>query len=145
MIAFEGVTKRYGDDTNSFTALDGIDMTVDRGAIAGIIGRSGAGKSTLIRLVNGLEKASSGRVIVDGTEVGGLSETGLRGLRREVGMIFQHFNLLSSRTAFDNVALPLEIAGLDTAAIKAKVLPLLELVGLDDKATRYPSELNFGA
>ncbi len=144
MITFESVIKRYGSDANAFTALDGIDMTVGRGAITGIIGRSGAGKSTLIRLVNGLEKATSGRVVVDGTEVGALNDAGLRGLRREVGMIFQHFNLLSSRTAYDNVALPLEIAGFDRAAIKAKVAPLLELVGLDDKATRYPSELSGG-
>ncbi|WPE21421.1 methionine ABC transporter ATP-binding protein [Shinella zoogloeoides] len=144
MVTFEGVTKRYGTAADAFLALDGVDMTVGRGAITGIIGRSGAGKSTLIRLVNGLEKATSGRVVVDGTEVGGLNDAGLRGLRREVGMIFQHFNLLSSRTAFDNVALPLEIAGLDRAAIRAKVGPLLDLVGLGDKAERYPSELSGG-
>lgn len=144
MVAFEGVTKRFGNGANSFTALDGIDLKVGRGAITGIIGRSGAGKSTLIRLVNGLEKASSGRVAVDGTEVGGLDEAGLRSLRREVGMIFQHFNLLSSRTAFDNVALPLEIAGLERAQIRDKVLPLLDLVGLTDKAQRYPAELSGG-
>ncbi|WP_119256776.1 methionine ABC transporter ATP-binding protein [Shinella zoogloeoides] len=144
MVTFEGLTKRYGTAADAFLALDGVDMTVGRGAITGIIGRSGAGKSTLIRLVNGLEKASSGRVVVDGTEVGGLNDAGLRGLRREVGMIFQHFNLLSSRTAFDNVALPLEIAGLDRAAIRAKVGPLLDLVGLGDKAERYPSELSGG-
>lgn len=144
MVTFEGVTKRYGDDANPFVALDGVDMTVGRGAITGIIGRSGAGKSTLIRLVNGLEKASDGRVVVDGTEVGQLSETGLRGLRREVGMIFQHFNLLSSRTAFENIALPLEIAGFDPATIRAKVVPLLDLVGLGDKAASYPSELSGG-
>ncbi|WP_409529998.1 methionine ABC transporter ATP-binding protein [Shinella zoogloeoides] len=144
MVTFEGVTKRYGGAADAFLALDGVDMTVGRGAITGIIGRSGAGKSTLIRLVNGLEKATSGRVVVDGTDVGGLNDAGLRGLRREVGMIFQHFNLLSSRTAFDNVALPLEIAGLDRAAIRAKVGPLLDLVGLGDKAERYPSELSGG-
>ncbi len=146
MVAFEAVTKRFGDagDQNQFTALDGVDLSVARGAITGIIGRSGAGKSTLIRLVNGLEKATSGRVVVDGVEVGGLSETGLRDLRREIGMIFQHFNLLSSRTAFDNVALPLEIAGLDRAAIRAKVAPLLDLVGLGDKSDRYPAELSGG-
>ena len=139
MVLFQGVTKRFGDDANAFVALDGVDLSVGRGAITGIIGRSGAGKSTLIRLVNGLEKASSGQVVVDGTEVGGLDEAALRGLRRQVGMIFQHFNLLSSRTAFDNIALPLEIAGLDRAAIRAKVGPLLDLVGLGDKAGRYPS------
>lgn len=144
MVTFEGVTKRYGGAADAFLALDGVDMTVGRGAITGIIGRSGAGKSTLIRLVNGLEKATSGRVVVDDTDVGGLNDAGLRGLRREVGMIFQHFNLLSSRTAFDNVALPLEIAGLDRAAIRAKVGPLLDLVGLGDKAKRYPSELSGG-
>jgi len=146
MVSFEKVVKRFGGASGQpeFTALDGIDFSVARGSIAGIIGRSGAGKSTLIRLVNGLEKATSGTVVVDGVEVGGLSEDGLRSLRRQVGMIFQHFNLLSSRTAIDNVALPLEIAGVDKAAIKAKVGPLLDLVGLGDKARRYPSELSGG-
>jgi D-methionine transport system ATP-binding protein len=146
MVSFEKAVKRFGGVSGQpeFTALDGIDFSVARGSIAGIIGRSGAGKSTLIRLVNGLEKATSGKVVVDGVEVGGLSEDGLRSLRRQVGMIFQHFNLLSSRTAFDNVALPLEIAGVDKAAIKAKVGPLLDLVGLGDKAGRYPSELSGG-
>lgn len=144
MVTFERVTKRFGNDEKSFVALDNVDLVVGRGEITGIIGRSGAGKSTLIRLVNGLEKVTSGRVVVDGTDVGGLGETGLRSLRREIGMIFQHFNLLSSRSAFDNVALPLEIAGLDRAAIKAKVGPLLELVGLADRASHYPSELSGG-
>ncbi len=146
MVAFEAATKRFGgaDDKSQFTALDGIDLSVARGAITGIIGRSGAGKSTLIRLVNGLEKATSGRVVVDGVEVGGLSENGLRDLRRQVGMIFQHFNLLSSRTAFENVALPLEIAGLSATAIRDKVVPLIDLVGLGDKSDRYPAELSGG-
>lgn len=146
MVAFEAVTKRFGgaDDKSQFTALDGIDLSVARGAITGIIGRSGAGKSTLIRLVNGLEKATSGRVVVDGVEVGALSETGLRDLRRQVGMIFQHFNLLSSRTAFENVALPLEIAGLSAREIRDKVAPLIDLVGLGDKSDRYPAELSGG-
>jgi D-methionine transport system ATP-binding protein len=146
MVSFEGVIKRFGGTGGqpAFTALDGIDYSVSKGAIAGIIGRSGAGKSTLIRLVNGLEKATAGRVIVDDVEVGGLSETRLRDLRRQVGMIFQHFNLLTSRTAFENVALPLEIAGVDSRTIKAKVGPLLDLVGLGDKAGRYPSELSGG-
>ncbi len=146
MVAFEAVTKRFGGagDKSQFTALDGIDLSVARGAITGIIGRSGAGKSTLIRLVNGLEKATSGRVVVDGVEVGALSETGLRDLRRQVGMIFQHFNLLSSRTAFENVALPLEIAGLSAKEIRDKVAPLIDLVGLGDKSDRYPAELSGG-
>lgn len=146
MVAFNNVTKRFPDrgGQGEFTALAGVDYTVPKGAITGIIGRSGAGKSTLIRLVNGLEQPSSGTVLVDGVDVTALSERGLRDLRREVGMIFQHFNLLSSRTVFDNVALPLEIAGLGSKAIRARVEPLLDLVGLTDKAKRYPAELSGG-
>ncbi|GAK68712.1 D-methionine ABC transporter ATP-binding protein [Agrobacterium rubi TR3 = NBRC 13261] len=146
MVAFQAVTKTFGDPARktSFTALAGVDYVVPRGSISGIIGRSGAGKSTLIRLVNGLERPSSGKVIVDGVDVGALDEAGLRTLRRSVGMIFQHFNLLSSRTAYDNVALPLEIAGVSSAEIKKKVGPLLDLVGLGDKANRYPAELSGG-
>lgn len=146
MVAFEAVTKRFGGAGGqpAFVALDGVDLTIAKGSITGIIGRSGAGKSTLIRLVNGLERVTSGQVFVDGIEVNNLSETGLRGLRRQVGMIFQHFNLLSSRTAFDNVALPLEIAGMNGKAIRDRVAPLLDLVGLGDKSARYPSELSGG-
>lgn len=146
MVAFEGVTKHFGGAGGQagFTALDGIDYTVPRGAITGIIGRSGAGKSTLIRLVNGLEVPSAGRVLVDGVDVCALDEAGLRTLRRSVGMIFQHFNLLSSRTVRDNIALPLEIAGFDKNAIDARVKPLIDLVGLSDKAGRYPAELSGG-
>ena len=95
----------------------------------------------MIRLVNGLEKPSSGRVLVDGVDVAGLDEKSLRAVRRSIGMIFQHFNLLSSRTAFDNIALPLEIAGVDRQSIEKHVTPLLELVGLSDKRDRYPAEL----
>lgn len=146
MVAFEGVTKHFGgaNGQTGFTALAGIDYSVPKGAISGIIGRSGAGKSTLIRLVNGLELPSTGKVLVDGVDVGALDEAGLRALRREVGMIFQHFNLLSSRTVHDNIALPLEIAGLDRQAIDRRVKPLMELVGLADKAGRYPAELSGG-
>jgi len=146
MVRFEAVGKTFGGTGShpAFTALTGVDYTVRRGAIAGIIGRSGAGKSTLIRLVNGLEVPSEGKVFVDGVDVAALDAAGLRGLRREVGMIFQHFNLLSSRTAYENVALPLEIAGISADAIRAKVLPLLDLVGLSDKAERYPAELSGG-
>ena len=145
-VVFESVSKRFAASgaNGAFTALDNVSLTVARGSITGIIGRSGAGKSTLIRLVNGLEKPSSGRVLVDGVDVGALDEAGLRSLRRSVGMIFQHFNLLSSRTVFGNVALPLEIAGMDRGAIEARVRPLLDLVGLADKHGRYPAELSGG-
>lgn len=146
MVSFEAVTKTFGGNGRepAFTALAGVDFVVPRGGISGIIGRSGAGKSTMIRLVNGLERPTSGKVVVDGVDVGPLDESGLRTLRRSVGMIFQHFNLLSSRTAYDNVALPLEISGASKDDIKRKVGPLLDLVGLGDKAKRYPAELSGG-
>lgn len=146
MVVFEAVTKTFGGSGSqpAFAALGGVDFTVPRGGISGIIGRSGAGKSTMIRLVNGLERPTSGKVVVDGVDVGALDEAGLRTLRRQVGMIFQHFNLLASRTAYDNVALPLEIAGVSKSEIKRKVGPLLDLVGLGDKAKRYPAELSGG-
>ena len=145
-IRFEGVSKTYAarGQGAAVDALTGIDLSVPEGSILGVIGRSGAGKSTLIRLVNGLERPTGGRVTVDGTEVSGLDERGLREVRRRVGMIFQHFNLLSSRTAYDNVALPLEIAGTPKGEIRKRVDPLLDLVGLADKRGRYPAELSGG-
>ncbi|NBN65101.1 ATP-binding cassette domain-containing protein [Microvirga tunisiensis] len=146
LVLFEGVTKRFpaAGGAGEVAALDGISLNVPKGQVTAIIGRSGAGKSTLIRLANGLEKPTSGRVVVDGIDVAGLSEGELRGIRREVGMVFQHFNLLASRTVFDNVALPLEIAGADRVAIGTRVSELLDLVGLADKRNRYPSELSGG-
>jgi D-methionine transport system ATP-binding protein len=146
IIAFAGVGKLYPARNSSaqVVALDGIDLQVPEGSIVGIIGRSGAGKSTLIRLINGLERPTSGRVLVAGTDVAALDERGLRQARRSIGMIFQHFNLLSSRTAFENIALPLEIAGVARKDIVAIVEPLLALVGLSDKRDRYPAELSGG-
>ncbi|MFG1480996.1 methionine ABC transporter ATP-binding protein [Xanthobacter sp. V4C-4] len=146
VIVFDKVEKTYAARRGQapVTALSDISLAVPEGVIVGVIGRSGAGKSTLIRLVNGLEKPSSGRVVVDGTDVAALPEQALRAERRSIGMIFQHFNLLARRTAYDNVALPLEIAGLGKGQIKARVEPLLELVGLADKRDRYPAELSGG-
>ena len=146
VVTFAGVEKvfRPRHDSPAVAALQGIDLDVMRGSILGVIGRSGAGKSTLIRLVNGLERPSAGRVTVDGTDITGLSERQLRTVRRRTGMIFQHFNLLSSRTVFDNIALPLEIAGTARAEIVRRVDPLIELVGLSDKRNRYPAELSGG-
>lgn len=145
-IRFEAVAKTFAARRSgpAVAALSDIDLSVAAGSILGVIGRSGAGKSTLIRLVNGLERPTSGRVVVDGTDVTGLDERGLRDVRRRVGMIFQHFNLLSSRTAYGNVALPLEVAGVPKAEIRRRIEPLLDLVGLADKRDRYPAELSGG-
>ncbi|WP_342727770.1 methionine ABC transporter ATP-binding protein [Bradyrhizobium sp. B097] len=146
MVRFEQVSKAYPAyrDKPSVQALKDIDFAIPRGSITGVIGRSGAGKSSLVRLINGLEKPSSGRVVVDGRDISGLSGRDLRLAQRSIGMIFQHFNLLSSRTAADNVALPLEIAGWSRRDIAVRVAELLELVGIADKYDRYPSELSGG-
>jgi len=146
MVRFERVSKAYPAyrDKPSVQALKDIDFAIPRGSITGVIGRSGAGKSSLVRLINGLEKPSTGRVVVDGRDISGLSGRDLRLAQRSIGMIFQHFNLLSSRTAADNVALPLEIAGWSRRDIAVRVAELLELVGIADKYDRYPSELSGG-
>nr|WP_280949383.1 methionine ABC transporter ATP-binding protein [Consotaella salsifontis] len=147
MVDFQSVTKRFpatGEGAGDFVALSDVDLSIRRGSITGIIGRSGAGKSTLVRLVNGLERPTSGRVVVDGTDVAALDEKGLRAIRRSVGMIFQHFNLLSARTAYGNVALPLEIAGVPAGEIRKRILPLLDLVGLSDRSSLYPAQLSGG-
>jgi D-methionine transport system ATP-binding protein len=146
LIRFEQVSKVYPipGGADPITALAGVDLTVQAGTIHGIIGRSGAGKSTLIRLINGLERPSSGRVFIGDVEVSRLTEREMRTVRSRVGMIFQHFNLLSSRSAADNVALPLELAGWKRGAIRERVAELLALVGLDAEAARYPAELSGG-
>ena len=115
-----------------------------RGEIFGIIGRSGAGKSTLLRTINMLERPGAGRVLIDGADVGQLDEDGLVALRRRIGMIFQHFNLLSAKTVAENVALPLRVAGVKPAAARVRVDALLDLVGLRDKADAYPAKLSGG-
>jgi D-methionine transport system ATP-binding protein len=146
MIRFESVSKTFPAYRGkpSVQALKGIDVAIARGSITGVIGRSGAGKSSLVRLINGLEKPSAGRVIVDGRDMSGLVGRELRLAQRSIGMIFQHFNLLSSRTAAANIALPLEIAGWPKSAIAARVSELLDLVDIADKRDRYPSELSGG-
>ncbi len=147
MVVFENITKEFPASSRggeAFKALVDVTYTVPRGTITGIIGRSGAGKSTLIRLVNGLEMPTNGRVLVDGVDVTKLKGAALRDLRRSIGMIFQHFNLLSSRTVFDNIAMPLEIAGLSSADIKARIDPLIDMVGLGDKLNHYPAQLSGG-
>lgn len=125
-------------------AIDSVSLSVMRGEILGIIGRSGAGKSTLIRCLNGLERPDSGSVQVEGVEITALDERRLQPVRRRIGMIFQHFNLLSAKTVEDNIALPLKIEGQPRAARKKRVAELLELVGLSDKAKNYPAQLSGG-
>ncbi|MBV9560062.1 MAG: methionine ABC transporter ATP-binding protein [Bradyrhizobium sp.] len=146
MVRFEGVAKAYPAYRGkpSVQALQDIDFAIPRGSITGVIGRSGAGKSSLVRLINGLEKPTAGRVVVDGRNISALSGRELRLAQRSIGMIFQHFNLLSSRTAADNIALPLEIAGWSKTDVAVRVSELLELVGITDKFDRYPSELSGG-
>ena len=146
MISIEGVSRIYPATNKSaaVAALKDVDIAIGAGEIYGVIGRSGAGKSTLLRAINGLERPTAGRVCVDGADISALDGEALRAARRKIGMIFQHFNLLSSRTTFDNVALPLEFAGLDKKAIRAHVESLLDLVGIVDKRDRYPVELSGG-
>ncbi len=143
-IAFRDVVKTWPHRGGAVAALDHVDLQVPRGGITGVIGRSGAGKSTLLRLVNGLERASSGQVEVLGRDVTAASGRGLRDLRRDVGMIFQHFNLLANRTVRGNVALPLEIAGTPRGRIGRRVDELIDLVGLGPLADRYPAQLSGG-
>lgn len=145
MIKLEQISQIYQTpDGEDFEALKNVSLEIKPGEIFGIIGRSGAGKSTLVRCINLLNRPTSGNIIVEGRNLVALSESELREVRRSIGMIFQHFNLLSSRTVFDNVALPLELAGVPRAEIEAKVSPLIDLVGLSEHAGKYPSQLSGG-
>ncbi|MBL0920092.1 MAG: methionine ABC transporter ATP-binding protein [Hydrogenophaga sp.] len=144
MIVLDGIHQTYRGSQGPVHALRGIDLRVPRGEVFGVIGRSGAGKSSLVRTINLLNRPTRGRVAVDGRELTTLNARGLREARRGIGMIFQHFNLLSSRTVYDNVALPLELEGLSNSAIRARVLPLLELVGLGALADRHPAQISGG-
>lgn len=144
MIELDNISKTYYRNQQPFLALDGVTLTVPKGRIFGVIGASGAGKSTLIRCVNLLERPTKGCVRVDGQVLTDLPAGELAIARQQIGMIFQHFNLLSSRTVFGNIAFPLEIAGFSRAAIRQRVDELLELVGLRDKAHEYPSRLSGG-
>ena len=125
-------------------ALDGIDLHLEPGRVHGIVGRSGAGKSTLIRCLTGLEKPSSGRVEVDGTDIAALEGKSLRAARRNIGMVFQHANLLDSRTAAQNIGHPLEIAGVPRVERERRVAELVDLVGLTGREHNYPAQLSGG-
>ena len=144
MIDLRGITQIYPGPQGPVEALRGIDLHITPGEVFGIIGRSGAGKSSLVRVINLLNRPTKGEVIVAGRDLTQLNDAQLRAARRDIGMVFQHFNLLSSRTVFDNAALPLELAGMDKAAIRERVNPLLELVGLSALADRYPSQISGG-
>jgi D-methionine transport system ATP-binding protein len=145
VIKLENVSKAYRVDGRDIPALAGVSLSIPTGTVFGIIGHSGAGKSTLIRLINLLERPTGGRIVLDGDDVTELSTAGLRGLRQQVGMIFQHFNLLGSKTIGDNIAFPLKIAGkLSKAEINQRVNELLALVGLTEHKNKYPAQLSGG-
>jgi len=142
MIVVEGVSKTYADGQPA--ALDNVSLHIADGSIFGIVGRSGAGKSTLLRCLNLLERPTSGRILMDGQDLTRLTDKALRQQRQRIGMIFQGFNLLHSRNVADNVAVPLEIAGLPKAERAVRVEELLALVGLSDKAAAFPAQLSGG-
>ncbi len=145
MIEIRDLTKSYPvKDGGTFTAIEHIDLTVEDGDIFGIIGMSGAGKSTLVRCINLLEQPTSGSIRIDGQEVTAIHGKELLALRRKIGMVFQKFNLLMQRTILDNVALPLEIAGVGKAERERRAQELLELVGLGDQSGKYPAQLSGG-
>jgi len=144
VIEFQNLHKPYAVEGRALTALHPLDLRIGAGEVFGIIGHSGAGKSTLIRLINRLEEPSGGRVLIDGQDATALDADGLRALRRQIGMIFQHFNLLSARTVAGNVAFPLELAGTPQAQIDARVAELLQVVGLEAHAAKYPAQLSGG-
>jgi len=144
MIELGNIDKTYTTAKGEVIALQGINLTVKAGEIFGIIGQSGAGKSTLIRCVNLLERPTSGTVTIAGEKLTTLSTGALRTARRNIGMIFQHFNLLNSRTVYQNVALPLEFSGMSRDQIAATINPLLELTGLTEKSNHYPAQLSGG-
>ena len=144
MIELRHISKDFGTGEHAVHAVQDVSLTVETGEIFGIIGFSGAGKSTLVRCINLLERPTSGEVLLDGQELTALPPKQLRQTRKKIGMIFQHFNLMPSRTVAGNVAYPLRGSGLSREQIAAKVQSLLELVGIGDKADAFPSQLSGG-
>lgn len=143
-VRFVGLGKTYDGKQGPVAALQGIDLAIQRGEVFGIIGRSGAGKSSLIRTINRLEQPTSGRVLIDQVDISEYDEDRLVALRRRIGMIFQHFNLMSAKTVWQNVELPLKVAGVPKEQREKKVRELLELVGLQAKHKAYPAQLSGG-
>jgi D-methionine transport system ATP-binding protein len=144
VILIEGLSKYYTSKKNQVAAVDDLTLHIKEGEIFGVIGYSGAGKSTFLRLLNRLEEPSKGRIVIDQQEITALNTKRLRMARQEIGMVFQHFNLLWSRTVKDNIAFPLEIAGFSKAEREERVHELIELVGLTDREHAYPSQLSGG-
>ena len=143
-IEFREITKIFKQKKARIKALDHVSMTIEPGEIVGIIGYSGAGKSTLVRMINGLDTPSSGELLLDETNIVGMSERKLRGIRRNIGMIFQQFNLMSSRTAAGNIEYPLQLQGVGKQERAQRVQELLDFVGLGDKGKSYPEQLSGG-
>lgn len=143
-VHFDHLGKTYQSAGRDIPALADIDLQIKQGEIFGIIGRSGAGKSSLLRTINRLESPSTGRVLIGGQNIADLNESGLVELRRRVGMVFQHFNLLSAKTVRDNIGLPLLVAGVNKTEIATRADEMLRLVGLEGKGDTYPSRLSGG-
>lgn len=144
MIKISNLSKEYNTPYGKVSALKNINLEVEKGDIFGIIGFSGAGKSTLIRCINRLEEPDSGEIVVDGVDLTKLNKKSLNKARKKIGMIFQQFNLLDSRTVYQNIAFPLELEGINKKEIKQRVEEILELVDLSDKRNAYPSQLSGG-
>ncbi|TCW09404.1 D-methionine transport system ATP-binding protein [Raoultella sp. BIGb0138] len=144
MIILRNISKVFDQGKASIAAVDGVNLTVEQGQIYGIIGYSGAGKSTLIRLLNGLEKPTSGSVVINGQDISAAKGEALRQARLKISMVFQHFNLLWSRTVSENIAFSMQIAGAPKATIKRRVAELIELVGLTGRENAWPSQLSGG-
>lgn len=144
IISFENLSKRYEKKGQIFVALDNVTFKVNKGDVYGLIGFSGAGKSTLLRMVNALETPTEGKVFVKGVDLTSLKEGKLREVRKDIGMIFQEFNLLETKTVFDNIAIPLVLRHESKQKIKSRVEELLKFVGLEDKAKALPGELSGG-
>ncbi len=144
IIEIKNLTKKFEVEGHTITALDGINLSIEKGDVFGIIGMSGAGKSTLVRSINYLEKPSEGHVLIDGVNLEDLSEKELRKKRSNIGMIFQNFNLLEQRNVIDNICFPLEITGQKKKDARVRARELLKVVGLEDKERAYPSQLSGG-
>lgn len=144
MITIENLSKSFESEGKKIWAVKNVNIHINKGEIFGIIGLSGAGKSTLIRCLNRLEEPTEGKITIDGVDITSLNKNELRKSRKDIGMIFQHFNLLSQKTVYENIAFPLELDGVNKDEINSKVNTLLDYVGLIDKKNAYPSSLSGG-